>query len=295
MSEFLTLKDFEKFNKKNDDRFAEYGRRIGEFELLREEVKDLRAAIISTNQVIEKLNACLLDSVKESKTKDIEYRGFQELVSEKFDAAKANIENIKKAIEQAKLGLSDANASHRSNVEKIAQIGLQLTSLTALKSGLDALQEDVRLFKQSAISQIENSKSYVQKFLSEVSNLKSDLVRTLEFKGVYETDKQEIAQSFIKISEGLVANRNNAINLISERIEFMKKEFVDKIAAIPIPEFKEPIPESRIAKIESQLEMIALDAKNAFLKSGNVDMQSQLHQKKIENIQLLLKQHELNK
>ena len=255
----------------------------------------MRDAIISTNQVIEKLNACLLDSVKESKTKDVEYRGFQELVSEKFDAAKANIENVKKAIEQAKLGLSDANASHRSNVDKIAQIGLQLTSLTALKSGLDALQEDVRLFKQSATSQIENSKSYVQKFLSEISNLKSDLVRALEFKGVYETDKQEIAQSFIKISEGLVANRNNAINLISERIESIKKEFVDKIAAIPIPEFKESIPESRIAKIESQLEMIALDAKNAFLKSGNVDMQSQLHQKKIENIQLLLKQHELNK
>jgi chromosome segregation ATPase len=295
MADFITVKDFEKFTKQNDGRFAEYGRRIAEFEFLREEVKGLHAAVLSTNQAIEKLNTSLLELGKEAKAKDVEYRGYQELVSEKFEAAKANVDNIKKALEQAKLGLSDANASHRSNVEKIAQIGLQLTSLTSLKSGLDAFQEDVRLFKQLASTQIENSKTNIQKFLSEISNLKSDLVKALEFKTVYESDRSEFKVSLQKIQELIVAYRANASAAIDSQLGALKKEFTEKINSIHIPEVKESVPESRVAKIESQLEGIALDAKNAFLKSSNVDMQSQLNSKKIENIQLLLKQHELTK
>jgi hypothetical protein len=169
-------------------------------------------------------------------------------------------------------------------------------ALQAIRAEVSVIKMDIVGVKETASKHALSSATEIQKLTSCVDEAKSAVVSLQSQKDKDAKERQEISAAVKNLNENVgscLTNVTTNAEATDAKIGFLKRELFDKIGNIPVLTIKEAIPESRITKIESQLEMIALDAKNAFLKSGNVDMQTQLHSKKIENIQLLLKQHEL--
>jgi chromosome segregation ATPase len=110
--------------------------------------------------------------------------------------------------------------------------------------------------------------------------------------------KKQIPQFNDSIHDSMkkLEDRNNAIlSDIRETVEKSKHTINESINKIKVPSIDGLASLEDIKKIHSQLESIALDAKNAFLKSSNNDMQILLMNKKIESVSIAQKSIELTK
>ncbi len=291
----VSTADFEKFIKKNEDRLQAFGQRIGDVQLLKDEVKSLRAALDHKDSVMLGMKAAL-DAVSNTvKTHSETLLDHTNLVADVKNTLNVGHQDFKKALDLTRATISEVGVAHCSTASKIVDLRQQITGLSSLKRDLDSHKEDLESFKQSTSSQIDNVRSVVQKFFNETSALKSDVSRVTDFKATYEADRTAMTAAMKKAFDSVVSSTKEDSSAIASKIVSLQQEWGDKLSAIKVPDIKNVASSDRVAKIESQIESIALDAKNAFLKAGNVDMQTQLHNKKIENIQLLLKQHELTK
>jgi len=295
MSEFLTSKDFEKFIKENDARFLEHGRRIADLNIVREDAKDLRKQIADTKTDLSKLCDSCVDNSECVGVAFTDQDAKQAKIMQQLDALAAALESNKAAQEQVKSSQLQSRTAIRESLDKISDINMQLISLAPLKRDVEASKEEVKNFKQSVLAQIEAYRVQMTNLLNEIKSLKEEVAGLIDVNADLLSDKKDTLDALKALHEK-TDEISRVIELkINSSVFSLKKEIADKIADIQIPDIKDLAAASRVAKIESQLEGISLDAKNAMLKSGNVDMQNQLNVKKLENIQLLLKQHELMK
>jgi chromosome segregation ATPase len=295
MSEFLSSNDFEKFNKQNDARFGAFGVRIAEFQSIREENKALKDSLVAANTKIDNLTSTLVSHAEATGKALAAHKDSDALVAQKIGDLSASIASLSNAHAQTRAYVSAIESAHSHTSDTVSQQNAKLDTLPAIRADLSVSKMDIVGIKETASKQASNAASEIQKIAARIHELVSAISSLQAFKDQYAKDKQEISSAQKKLSDDIVLSRQNATDHIVTQCQSLTNNMSEKIAAIKIPDIKNVFPESRIAKIEAQLESIALDAKNAFLKSSNVDMQSQLHSKKIENIQLLLKQHELTK
>lgn len=299
MSDFVSAKEFEerflKFKKENEERFYEYGKRIAAFDSVREDIKSLNQSISDLKASVSVLPsgfASAFDDIK-SKLSDLNLKHLnakQELESHKLD-----FERLKKSHDALTAESVTVGSNTFANAQKLQSLASELQSLSLVKSSISANKQENQEFQTATAASITSLKSALKSFLDDINGLKSQFSSFSDVKDRLEGIKTEYSSLLKKVSDSSMSSQNALGKIMDDKYQDLKKDFSDKLSSIKIPETKGFADEARVAKIESQLDSIALDAKNAYLKSNNVDMQNQLNAKKLENIQLLLKQHELMK
>lgn len=97
-------------------------------------------------------------------------------------------------------------------------------------------------------------------------------------------------QDFISTSRKIIVEEINSLeNKIFEKVKENLSSLINKLKTYG------DTAESVRSEISRQMDLISLDSKNAIIKSGNTSQQIQILEKKLENVLLLIKKHELDK
>lgn len=91
----------------------------------------------------------------------------------------------------------------------------------------------------------------------------------------------------------LLKQFNKNIAELEEKIKSSLAELDEKVSSIQVPGIDHLASNDTVTKLQRSIEIVSMDAKNAFLKSNNNEMQNQIITKKIEGLQIALKTHEL--
>ena len=140
-------------------------------------------------------------------------------------------------------------------------------------------------------SSIEKTNSKIESipdFSFKVSCIEKEL---LDLRKRIEESKNEWT-----ISAGIDKNYfNKEIAQLKDRLiedSLRNKSFIEEKFS-HLPDFSEFVNHSSFEKLSQNIESLMLDSKNAILKASNVDIQNQIHSKKIENLQLQLRNNEI--
>lgn len=259
------------------------------------------------------------ESEKVNRAIQQEYQDIKELVKgleAKFDALSNDVSSSIKVINNAILAQGNKNevfqACHlktssaydelRGDVEKLAaesasasaKIKVSADAIELLKGKIDTIDQKyaphagaiagvvdsvdfcrVKLIKlEDRLVQAESVLNGVQVFAGKTDEELSDL-------GTHVDESVRRLEGFIAALQG---NQ-------SQMVQAMPKLISEKIAAIPQPVIPS-LDEVKLA-FEKQLEPVALDAKNAYVRSQNSESKIILLDKRIEQVNLLLKKLEL--
>lgn len=162
------------------------------------------------------------------------------------------------------------------NDEEAKNAGLSLEVHT-LSNHLQSLREQVQII----LNQLPQMRDDYSKLFASVNSHKEEVKASIA-----EGDKLRALVAIIReeFARNLTSCHDALIKLIEDKFKHV----------VGLQEAHKDIQEA-IEKIALKMEEVALDSKNAMLKSTNNDIIVQLNKKKLENIQLVLKNHELNK
>lgn len=295
MNEPVTSKMLLDFSARIDNRFAEHGKRIAEFDSIRAENKNLKAAITDLSEKHDKLAANLAAHSAALDKFAIAHKESAEHTISKIDGLASSLSALSNAHANTKVRILAAESSISSAANSITQHNAKINDLYAVRADLSTSKMDIVGIKETASKNTSNAASEMQKIASVVQDIKSSVLDLQRFKEQYSKDKQDISAAHKKLNDDIMSGRQNATDHIVTQCQSLTNNMSEKIAAIKIPDISGLVSIERVSKIESQLIGFALDVKNALIKTSNLDIQTQLHNKKIENIQVQLKQHELTK
>lgn len=154
---------------------------------------------------------------------------------------------------------------------------------------------EMSLLLSTLSSQFDNMRAQLQGVLSDIPRLRAEFaVVTKKFEdscaevksAVTELNKMKVLVSSVR--EEFARNLTTAHQSLLKIIEIKS----DAVIAL-ISDHEET--KQKMDKMSLQIQDSSLDAKNAFLKASNGDIHIQLHRKKLDNIQLMLKNQELSK
>jgi hypothetical protein len=136
----------------------------------------------------------------------------------------------------------------------------------------------------------DNDRCLIQKLLADVRQLRTDFdaVKQNFSNHVAEMKKSsEIVADLKKlvctIREEFARNLNTTHTNIAQTVENKSKVIPDLVSALQDLN-------ARMIKYDHDLEAVALDSRNSMLKTNNIEVVTMLNRKKLENIQLMLKQ-----
>jgi len=278
-------------DKEIEQRFAVIGNRFSELLEIRKEIQELKDAL--------------------------------ELEKKQHQATQAKLAQVNTELSRQIIDLS--NRSIRVNAD-IGQIEVQqqelkkecATQKEVKDRFFESLNKSYTRFDdiEKSIKNIPQPKDFsadIEHFQTETYKLK-ELVRNLADKCEKTSDfsiascKNMAKESSYALTEieqfGTFVNgmklASNELNAKMEKRYEQMKATIDKLQSIiEIAQKASNLPQDIVTRADlathtAQNELIALDAKNASLKASNGAMQIELLNKKVENIQLLLKRHELN-
>jgi chromosome segregation ATPase len=227
----------------------------------------------------------------------------------KLDVLNQNIEQHGKMLENSTIELKGNIGTLTSNQSRIwdksdshsDELQSQKVFIKNVNSALGATQStqlihDDRLrlltaelvkYKAEILSMKASLDLYASAHKENLENAKNDL------KDRWVSDFNTFAKKLNEHADISVLHRDK-INELKDQIEYMRNSFGDKIDKLSIPAPVITQTTSITNEVAGQIEGISLDAKNAVLKSNNTEMQLKLIDKKLENVLLLLKKHELS-
>lgn len=144
-------------------------------------------------------------------------------------------------------------------------------------------------------SQLQNLRDLLQGVLNELPRLRADIVLV---NAAILAHKEEVKAALVEVSKlkslVSVVREEFARNLCTASSSLIKL-IEEKVKILPDLMQKHHSHQSILDKFERTIESVALDSKNAMLKTNNVEVVTMLNRKKLDNIQLILKQRELQK
>jgi len=158
--------------------------------------------------------------------------------------------------------------------EKEASLALTVNTLS---NNVQSLREQIQLI----LNQLPVMKSDYAKLLASVNSYKEDVkgpvIEVEKLKALVAVIREEVARNLTTLHDALIKIIDDKYkHLLS--VDVAHKELKDSLE-----------------KLALQIEGISLDSRNALVRSNNNDIHIQLNKKKLENLQLLMKNHELNK
>jgi biopolymer transport protein ExbB/TolQ len=232
-----------------------------------DDMKEFKKYTSFINEQLAAISVRLEEFVSNSKSQDIKIQSYLELMKNVVAPIAQNLEKSKKDI-------SDLSQSH-DDLEKIldqsdSNHNLRFINFTKNYVSLD----DVN----SILSELDHNHHlhdlFLDKNANDISNLESNMPDLEELK-------TQIRNEFMSF---LDKSLKNQITVFEEKINSLKSAIDTSPATILAVK----------NDISNQLDSAKLDASNAVIRSNNSAQQIVILEKKIENIYLLLKKHELN-
>ncbi len=268
------------------ERIQAYDRVLSEFEVLKKDVKSLR----DYGKYLENLTA------KESENIFARTLKLTNQIDE-LSKAHANTNNIvaqfgnnhllqiNKAHQDINQYKIDLKNLYEQSKEHIKRTDVLSTSVSLFNSDLKNTKNTLEDFSKS-IKEISKNHGQLKKELSQVSASNIEFSQQSEYLINKIPDfKDWAAQVLIKSDANLNNVKLSLDQKISQGIENVRAELKEDPLTV----------ESVKKEFKKDLESLALDAKNAYLKAGNAAQKIELLEKKLENVNLILKKNELSK
>lgn len=275
-----------------ESRFHEFGRRIALLDTLRDEIKRIDILLDSLSNKLNKL----LDSDKikseESKKTSSELIGSLTSFEDKLNVISVKMENSKATNERRLSDLEDfkknhfvLEAKHNDSEGKIANLSFS------------------RDFLQNKIQEMgkihEESEKHISTHHHDLISLKNEISNIFNKISIFQTEKESMLMDVLSLSslcrkiEKDAQERNISLRTFCEKaFADISDSFEKRLKAVVIPDISGLADKKRVEDLSRTLDLAALDAKNAFQKSTNNEMQNSLLSKKLENVQIFLKSQE---
>lgn len=157
------------------------------------------------------------------------------------------------------------------------------------------MSDDLNLQVSTLSSQASNLLSLVQAIQTEIPKLKADLAKLASSLESHKEEVKRVLGENSKLASLVATIREEfARNLTSSHQSLLNAVETKSKALIAVIEDHEAT-KARLNSLHLKMDDVSLDAKNAVLKANNNDILVQLNRKKLENIQLMVKNQELNK
>lgn len=210
-------------------------------------------------------------------------------------------------------GESNAKAleDHKSYVKKFVEMHNKIFDdfskiVSEIKKKLDAVPEESKKLAHS----VELQRSVLDNVVVSHEVCKKSLEKLLtdhiKFKDASEASQAELSQSHAKLVKTVASLpslqdwANNLYGRVQDNLAYREKQataYVDGKIKQLAKDFEEnPLSAEGVkTALFKEIETLALDGKNAYLKSNNCATQLALLEKKLENLNLLIKKYELTK
>jgi chromosome segregation ATPase len=285
------------FGKEEDPVVVKFQEAMKKFDATQAEMLKLKSLIEEFSQQIKALAGFITDT--------------NQILGEKINKMSSKIDAHENKHEQSKKDL-ECVAKDADHLETfLYDITGNLSEVTGQTKILAKAVEDLKQEQEKQLNMIHtmddiqgDDEVLFNSFRERLKELEGD-VQKLEGKyhGLsvvqYEMlDREKDQQvSFMALSKNVNALENKCNEMGQIAIK-NSQDLRNSLEKIKVPDVSQFFPRSEftatLENIMSKFESVSLDAKNAFLRSGNSSMQIDVINKKIENIQLLLKRHELN-
>lgn len=159
-------------------------------------------------------------------------------------------------------------------------------------SDLESRVADASLELSTLRSQCENGLALIQKLSQEIVYIKTEASLLSQKFSNHQYDLKCALEEFRRLKELVATIREEFSRNLSTETKSLLDNLENKhktIAALS-KEHSETI-----KKFEGLFEEISLDSKNALLKAANAEMLTDLNRKKVENVQLMVKNQQLQK
>jgi predicted nucleic acid-binding Zn-ribbon protein len=267
-------------------RIQAYDQVLHDFESLKKEHQDLRMYCKHLEGITEKESQNLLGMISKNSNSIVDIKNIQD------SDRKFSNDTYEKLL-----------SSHRKNVEKSDDLDARFLRLFELLNEHIKNQENINSVTSSKVYNFNKYKDLIEKNskrIDDVLDAHSDLVNEIKKIRTCCSDYSQKSESLIKkipefsdwaatIYWKTEKDLENASNSLNKKIE----TGISNVRA----ELKEdPLTVESVKKeFKKTLESLELDSKNAYLKSSNAAQQIQILEKKIENVNLILKKNELSK
>lgn len=282
----------EKFLNLFEARFYEFGRRIADFESHKEEFKKLNA---QTQELCSKFYK-LLD---EQASKELENK-------KKSDLLEKHLAYLGERIQENLLKISGLDAEKEKAKVEHDNLRKSVGHLGDKQVEVERKTESLTASDNELLNNLKSSEVLVHKLQSQIQVLRDELADGKLKDGILQrdvlsiqTDMQRLAndakaaiESVKTFEDKLVDKLRNFSMSFDRRFSEVPGLINQRFDSIRIPDVSGFVDKETVTRIERLVELNAMDAKNAFLKSNNTEMQQQLLNKKIENVQILLKSFE---
>lgn len=280
---------------KLEARFYEVGRRIAEFDPIHNSVHKIEYEVI-----------VLKDQFSKYKTETI-------LRTENLERINASLSNalnkINEKIDQLGNELSFGAEQNKKLSFRISQLERDRAIDVHISQEQDKKIADLHSSFTDQKSTNKNFFDQLYALMELVANLKDKVLDLPDYKDIIDLTRQDLQHtktrqdSLFKEMKSEVAYIRNDVNEFVDKkysyldsvINSISQKLENHINSFPKVSSPDVVTKDSWASLLHQLDAMALDIKNALLKSSNNEMQNNLNLKKIENIQLILKQYELSK
>lgn len=137
----------------------------------------------------------------------------------------------------------------------------------------------------------DNDRSLLQKLLQDLPRMKEDLAALGNILSNHQVEVKALAQEFAKLKSLVATIREEFSRNLTIESHSLLKNIEEKHNSIARLSSEHA---SKIEKFESLIEEISLDSKNAVLKANNADMMVMINKKKLENVQLMMKNNQFH-
>lgn len=161
-----------------------------------------------------------------------------------------------------------------------------MTSFVELASELTKVKDMLKANSSEFVDLIKGVNTTQQKLQSQLSEISGELPRQKAVIADLQAEKNKAVDT-VKAVDGKIGNEVAACKT------YVDAQLKSKIDALPKPVI--PTQADIVKAIEDRFEPVRLDASNAKLKAGNNDVKLTLLEKKIEQLQLLVSQLQLQK
>jgi len=263
--------------------------RIQAYDRVLEEFSSLKAQVANCQQIVRDAFSDFQKSKQDFNQSSVSLKAQQANVSVKLAALDGADQSTIQKIDQVEQFMKYANLQLRSDLDQLSSRPVfdkkaheKISDLSQdTKESLDgviSVHKSLNKDLAGCNEKIEYLASQIQNILATRNDMKD------QFAEFTKANKASHANSVNELKD-VIQTRDGVMKCyVQQKIE----ELSQKISAM-LPE--KTLKDDLIKKIES----VSMDGANAFLKSDNTAKQVLILEKKLENISLLLKKHELNK
>ena len=243
------------------------------------------ASIVQDREALQKNFSDIQDKLVNLKNEMASYNVYFDSHHKKI----INQENKSQALQHECDSLKQQQLSHQIKLSSIDQLNFKIDNIShdhhSVKNEVARVLEDIKSNLNKLDIRLKPSESLVQ--------LHDNKISSLEVLSRHVSDLRSSLDSLSQSHKNLEGSSQKSLEDVVNQLQ-------SKIDRIPIIELPKPVDVNGIVQasykdLADKLQAIAMDIENSQLRSNNNDMQIKQFEKKLENIYLLLKKHEITK